>query len=222
VATAIRLPPRSAITGVFRGLQMDCLRHCHLRDEEAKLRKAKKPLHRKMGLRSLSTGEAITVDSTESFAFNASGTRIAMKRYAPENEGRGRDKGHDELDTPKPGATLVVRDLASGRDTTFGNVAEYAWQGAASCCDDHQRGGKSGNGIQIFDPATGALRVLDSAPASYSGIAVAQGRRRSGRASIEDRCDARRPDPGDPAGPDSATTPARHSASIRRTPMVPV
>ena len=31
--------------------------------------------------------------------------------------------------------------------------------------------GKSGNGVQIFDPATGALRVLDSAPASYSGIA---------------------------------------------------
>ena len=42
--------------------------------EEAKLRKAKKPLHRKMGLRNLATGEVATFDSTESFAFNAGGT----------------------------------------------------------------------------------------------------------------------------------------------------
>ena len=140
--------------------------------EEAKLRKAKKPLHRKMGLRNLVTAEVATFDSTESFAFDASGTHIAMKRYAAEAKDEDREKGNEEPDTPKPGATLLVRDLASGRDTTFGNVAEYAWQSAGELLAmTISAEGKSGNGVQIFEPATGALRVLDSAPASYSGIA---------------------------------------------------
>ena len=140
--------------------------------EEAKLRKAKKPLHRKMGLRNLSTGEGATFDSTESFAFNHNGLRIAMKRYPAESKDEDRDKGNEELDTPKPGATLVVRDLSSGRDTTFGNVAEFAWQSAGELLAmTISAEGRTGNGVQIFDPATGALRVLDSASASYSGIA---------------------------------------------------
>ena len=140
--------------------------------EEAKLRKAKKPLHRKMGLRNLSTGEVATFDGTESFAFNHNGSRIAMKRYAAESKDEDRDKGNEELDTPTPGATLVVRDLSSGRDTTFGNVAEFAWQSAGELLAmTISAEGRTGNGVQIFDPATGALRVLDSASASYSGIA---------------------------------------------------
>ena len=125
-----------------------------------------------MGLRNLVTGEVATFDSTESFAFDASGTHIAMKRYAAEAKDEEREKGNEEPDTPKPGATLLVRDLASGRDTTFGNVAEYAWQSAGELLAmTISAEGKSGNGVQIFEPATGALRVLDSAPASYSGIA---------------------------------------------------
>ncbi len=139
--------------------------------EEAKLRKAKKPLHRKMGLRNLASGDVVIFDSTESFAFNASGTRIAMKRYAAESKEEG-DKGNEELDTPKPGATLVVRDVASGTDTTFGNVAEFSWQSKGELVAmTISAEGKSGNGVQIFNPATGALRVLDSAAASYGGIA---------------------------------------------------
>src|SRR5262249_35757348 len=101
--------------------------------EDAKLQKAKKPRHRKMGLRNLATGEVLTFDSTESFTFSHSGARIAMKRYAPETKdeaGDRNDKSNEEQDTAKPGATLVVRDLATGRDTTFGNVAEFAWQSA--------------------------------------------------------------------------------------------
>src|SRR4030042_1578236 len=31
--------------------------------------------------------------------------------------------------------------------------------------------GKTGNGVQVFDPATTALRVLDSTPSVYSGLA---------------------------------------------------
>ena len=72
---------------------------------------------------------------------------------------------------PKPGADLVVRNLQTGRDTAFGNVSEYAWQGNADrLAFVVSAEGKTGNGVQLFDPTSGNLRVLDSAPSAYSGL----------------------------------------------------
>ena len=75
----------------------------------------------------------------------------------------------------RPGATLIVRQLATGRDTTFGNISEFAWQ------DQKHHGkllamaistpDKTGNGIQLFDPQTASLRVLDSSSSTYSNFA---------------------------------------------------
>ncbi len=137
--------------------------------QEEKLRQQKKPIHRKLGTVKLASGEMASVDGIESFAFNASGTHLAMKRYAPERK--------DAPDAPAPadeapvGTTLIVRQLETGRDTTFGNVTEFTWQ---------EKGGllalaigaedKTGNGVQLYDPETGSLRVLDSAPAIYAGL----------------------------------------------------
>ena len=71
--------------------------------------------------------------------------------------------------------TLIVRNLATGRDIALGNASEYVWQ------DFRLKGhllafaiaspDKTGNGIQVFDTATGTLRVLDSSNANYSGLA---------------------------------------------------
>jgi len=142
--------------------------------QEEKLKKEKKPIHRKLGLLNLTTGEQATVDGVESFAFSANGAYLAMRRYAPEPKDKPPAEAAGEMDAPS-GATLIVRHLASGRDTTFGNVAEYAWQ------DLPKRGhllamtisaeDKAGNGVQLFDPETNALRALDSAPTTYSGLA---------------------------------------------------
>ncbi|HEX2454815.1 MAG TPA: prolyl oligopeptidase family serine peptidase [Vicinamibacterales bacterium] len=137
--------------------------------QEEKLRKDKKPIQRKLGVVHLEDGETTTVDAIESFAFDAAGTHLAMKRYAPERK--------DQKDQPAPddeepaGATLVVRDLKTGRDTTFGNVSEFAWQDKgrllafAIAAED-----KTGNGVQLFDPSNGSLRALDSSAAIYSGL----------------------------------------------------
>ncbi len=141
--------------------------------QEEKLRKEKKPIQRKLGLLNLTSGEQTVVDSIESFAFSANGAFLAMHRYAPERKDAPAPEPAGEMDAP-PGATLIVRHLASGRDTTFGNVAEYAWQ-------DISRSGrllaltistedKTGNGVQLFDPETGALRALDSSASIYSGL----------------------------------------------------
>lgn len=140
--------------------------------QEAKLTKEKKPIQRKLGLINLATGEQTVVEGVESFAFSANGAYLAMRRYPPKKETSG-DAAVEADDTP--GATLIVRHLASGRDTTFGNVSAFAWQDLSKqgrllaltiSAED-----KTGNGVQLFDPETGALRVLDSSASTYSGLA---------------------------------------------------
>src|SRR5215472_2064316 len=136
--------------------------------EEDKLKKAKKPVQQKLGIMDLTTGTAITIDDVSSFAFSGQGTYIAFRRYPatrtpPAAEGAAGDPA---------GAPLTVRDLKSGVDTTFGNVTSFAWQDQGS----HLAmaigvEGREGNGVQLYEPAGGALRVLDSGNALFRGLA---------------------------------------------------
>jgi len=136
--------------------------------QEEKRRQQKKRIKRKLGALRLDSGDMTTVDGIEAFAFNASGTHLAMKRYAPERKDQPEQPAAD--DAP-PGTTLIVRELATGRDTTFGNVTEFVWQDKGKLlaltisADD-----KTGNGVQLFEPESGSLRVLDSAAAIYTGL----------------------------------------------------
>ncbi|MCJ7680081.1 MAG: prolyl oligopeptidase family serine peptidase, partial [Candidatus Aminicenantes bacterium] len=98
-----------------------------------------------------------------------------MQCYGPERPSGqgapGRNIG-EETDDPQ-GKTLIIRQLQSGRDTSFGNVSQYDWQNAENShliamtisAED-----KTGNGIHLFDPETGVLRVLDSSPSVYTGL----------------------------------------------------
>lgn len=144
--------------------------------QQEKLRKDKKPVHNKLGLTNLATGEQSQIDGIESFAFSPSGTWLAMRKYPPEKTPppAGADAPPAEEESPQ-GATLIVRNLATGRDLVLGNANEYIWQ-------DHKMKGhflaiaiaapeKTGNSVQLFDTATGTIRALDSSSAIYSGLA---------------------------------------------------
>jgi dipeptidyl aminopeptidase/acylaminoacyl peptidase len=145
--------------------------------EQEKLKKEKKPVQNKLGLVNLATGEISTLDGIESFAFSADGAFLAMQRYRPPApaapSGRSDRDGTGESEE-KTGTTLLVRQLARGSDTTFGNVSQYAWQDTEQ---SHMLAmtisaeGKTGNGVHLFDPKTAILRVLDSSPSIYSGLA---------------------------------------------------
>jgi dienelactone hydrolase len=145
--------------------------------DQEKLRKEKKPVRNKLGLLDLATGEETTIDDIESFAFSRNGLFLAMDHYAPApaagpREGSGGASA--DTDEESPGTQVIVRNLASGKDVAFGNVSQFAWQ-------DADRGhllalaisaeGKAGNGVQLFDAATGVLRVLDSSASIYTGLA---------------------------------------------------
>lgn len=141
-------------------------------EQEARLRKDKKPVHRQLGLLELATGRQVTVDGIESFAFSPSGTHIAMRRYAPEPAGGAAPPAPSWGEADPAGTTLLIRELATGRDATFGSVSEIAWQDkgphlAFAVTID----GGVGNGVHVYDSATGTLRVLDSSASVYGGLA---------------------------------------------------
>lgn len=128
-------------------------------DEREQMEKAKKPIQNKVGIMNLVTGETTVIENIASFAFSDDGKYLALRGYAP--QGR-KSRGVD----------VFVRDLASGINTSFGNISNFAWREKgtllAMTVDAENR---SGNGVLLYDPATGALKTLDSGDATYAGLA---------------------------------------------------
>jgi dipeptidyl aminopeptidase/acylaminoacyl peptidase len=157
--------------------------------QEERMRAQRRPIHRKLGVLKLDgAAEPVTIDGIESFSLDPSGGFIVMRRYAPERTpatGGGAatppapSGNRAEADEPAPrGVTIIVRHLDSGRDMTFGNVSEFAWQNVSDRSKLRGRllamvisaEDKTGNGVQLYDAESGALRVLDSGAAVYSGL----------------------------------------------------
>ena len=144
--------------------------------QDEKLKKDNKPVPKKIGLLNLAKGELSAVDGIESFAFSPDGAWLAMRRTPPEKKDSDKKASTDasDADDIPAGATLLLRQLSTGRDTSFGNVSEYAWQNLPNTgtllamtigTED-----KTGNGVQIFDVRTASVRVLDTSASIYSGL----------------------------------------------------
>ena len=154
------------------------------------------------------------MNGIESFAFDRTGQSIAMKRYAPVAPapagGAARRRrasawwpgaGGPGAAAPAAaiGTTLIVRNLATGADMTFGNVTEFAWQPTDTgrlLAMVISADGQAGNGVQMYDAATSVLRVLESTATDYSALVVARRLVGSARDESEDRRQARRTDAG--------------------------
>jgi len=157
-----------------------------------RMRADNRPVQNKLGIMNLATGDQTVIDDIEAFSFSPTGEWLAMRQYPPQRagaagsaagrggaggggSGRGGRGGAAGADDNTPGGTLVLRQLATGRDTAFGNVSEFAWQ------DEKHRGTllamaistgeKTGNAIQLFDAQAGSLKVLDSSASTYSNLA---------------------------------------------------
>lgn len=124
--------------------------------ERERLTEAKSPIRNKAALLDLARGTTTILGEAASFTFSPDGAWLAVRGYAPE-ERRGGD--------------LIVRDLARGTNVNFGNVSSFEWasDGALLAVTlDTETG--AGNAVQLYDAATGTLRVLDSSTDRYSGL----------------------------------------------------
>jgi dipeptidyl aminopeptidase/acylaminoacyl peptidase len=149
--------------------------------EQDKLRKAHKPVQNKLQILDLTTGAATAIDDILAFAFSTVDPQIAFRRYPPAREGgdaapaaggrggRGGRGGGAQADAE--GSALTVRNLSTGADMTFGNVTSFAWQDKGpNLALTVGVEGRTGNAIQVFDPDSGSLRVLDSGPAVFTAL----------------------------------------------------
>ncbi len=126
--------------------------------EREKAAKTKEAVKSKLGLRNLVSGDSLTIDDVATAGFSDNGKFLVMRRYPI----KGRESA---------GVDIVVRNLANGVNTSFGNVASYAFNDRGSflaLAIDAE--GKAGNGIQVYDTATGLLRTLESANAKYTAL----------------------------------------------------
>ena len=140
--------------------------------EAKRLKQQKKPIQTKVVLVELSTGKKTEFEKTRRFVFSGEKSKaLALYRYGAEapGPGAGPSPGPDK-DKPA-GADLLLYDLATGAEQNLGNVSEFAFDKPGdriAWLIDAQD--KAGNGIQLRDMATGAVRVLDSAAAVYKGL----------------------------------------------------
>jgi hypothetical protein len=133
--------------------------------EQEKLKKAKKPVQNKMSVLELATGTVVTVEDVQSMAFAGEGAYLAFRRYGPVRDAKDAEKD-------PAGTTLSVRNLTTGADTTFGSVTAMAWQdNGTTLAMTIGVEGRTGNAVQVFDPKSGSLRVLDSGAALFTGLA---------------------------------------------------
>ncbi|MCK0109769.1 prolyl oligopeptidase family serine peptidase [Flavobacteriaceae bacterium S0825] len=116
-------------------------------------KKTKKKAPQKMGVINLSTGDSLEFMDVVNYKFSGVNSYLAMKRE--------KNKVN----------TLIVKDLKSGLEVTFGNVKQYEWQDKGTLLsmiintDD-----KVGNSVQLYNPITGNLKVLDQKEEVYNGL----------------------------------------------------
>ena len=124
-------------------------------DERERLGERGDPVRNGVGLLNLGTGEREEIEAMQSFSFSDDGRYLALRRYGPE-------------ESESDGADVLVRNLTRGESMSFGNVSEFAWQEEGSLLamtvDAEDR---VGNGVRLYDPASGRIRSLDSDEATY-------------------------------------------------------
>ena len=127
-------------------------------DEREQLEESGEPARDRASVMDLRTGEIREFDAVSQRRFDASGHFIALGGYPPdEPEGKGAD--------------LRVITLESGAETTFGNVSEMAWSPSFPLLAlAIATGSDVGNGVQLYDAATGTLRSADASGSSYRSL----------------------------------------------------
>ena len=132
--------------------------------EAKKLRKEKKAPTLKAAIVNLENGEKVEYEKIRSIQFSGQNPGwIALLKAVPESQAREKDKWS--------GGDLILRELATGKELIFGNVAEFAFDKKgtrlAMLVDAY---GMTGNGVFLRDMASGTLVPLDNDKANYKSL----------------------------------------------------
>ena len=135
-------------------------------EEKKKARESKKPPApgATIKLRSLTDGKTTDFKNVGSLAFSHDSRFAAIEvigKPAPPRPGA----------PPSPPArALLVRNLSTGQDTTFGNVTKFAWSRQGALIALVVDSPSISNSLQVFDPDKGTLRTLNVSDQDYAGL----------------------------------------------------
>ncbi len=132
--------------------------------ESKALRKDRKTIYTKANVLNLATGEKAEYDRIRNFAFSGENPAwLALSKAPPESQARERERWS--------GSDLILRELATGKELTFGNVSEFAFdkkgRWMAFIIDAM---GLTGNGLQLRTMDNGAVLSLDNDKANYRSL----------------------------------------------------
>src|SRR5688500_19579394 len=69
-------------------------------------------------------------------------------------------------------AELIVQSMTTGARMTFGNVGDFAWTDRRPVLAlTIETEGGAGNAVQVYDAVSQTVRVLESSPSIYRGLA---------------------------------------------------
>ena len=133
--------------------------------ETKALRRDRKTIYTKANVLNLATGEKFEYDRIRSFSFSRDNPAwLALHKAAPESQARERERWS--------GSDLILRELATGKELTFGNVSEFSFdkkgRWMAFVIDAM---GLTGNGVQLRNMETGAVLSLDNDKVNYRSLA---------------------------------------------------
>ncbi len=130
-------------------------------EEEAELRSQGRPVSRTLGLVEVDADRREDVAGVAEYRFSPDSRYLAMARTR--GGGGGEDRGRD----------LVLRELATGGEISFGNVADFRWRpgdgGSLLAFVVDSRDGV-GNGVRLYDPVEGRIRVLHSGEGRFGDL----------------------------------------------------
>ena len=126
--------------------------------ERQRLQRDRRPIRNDLVLVDLTTGELRRSSDIQSWSFAPEGPYMALRRYRT-------------ADGDARGADIVVRNIETGVDVNFGNIATFSWHEElpllAMIVDAE---GQAGNGVRLYDAPTGALRVIHSEEARFEAL----------------------------------------------------
>ena len=127
-------------------------------EERERLAESDKPIREQASVMDLQTGETREFEAVSEQRFDASGSFVALRGYPPdEPSGKGAD--------------LRIITLATGTETSFGNVGEMAWSPTGSLLAlAIATGTDVGNGVQVYDASAGILRSADASSSAYRSL----------------------------------------------------
>ena len=127
-------------------------------EERERLAESDKPIREQASVMDLQTGETREFEAVSEQRFDASGSFVALRGYPPdEPSGKGAD--------------LRIITLATGTETSFGNVGEMAWSPTGSLLAlAIATGTDVGNGVQVYDASAGILRSADASGSAYRSL----------------------------------------------------